>query len=88
MSALPGLEHAEDAWDDVVGQPAAVAMLRNAGAGDPPHAWLFVGPPGTGKREAARAFAGDVLAHDQEAAGDAEGAAARVTWLGGSSTPT
>jgi DNA polymerase III subunit delta' len=46
-------------WDDVVGQPAAVAELSRAAA-DPAamtHAWLFTGPPGSGRSVAARAFA-------------------------------
>lgn len=46
-------------WDDVVGQPAAVAEL-SAAAQDPAsmtHAWLFTGPPGSGRSVAARAFA-------------------------------
>jgi DNA polymerase III subunit delta' len=46
-------------WDDVVGQPDAVAELRGAAA-DPAamtHAWLFTGPPGSGRSVAARAFA-------------------------------
>lgn len=46
-------------WDDVVGQPEAVATLSHAVA-DPAamtHAWLFTGPPGSGRSVAARAFA-------------------------------
>ncbi len=46
-------------WDAVVGQPAAVQELR-AVAADPSgmtHAWLFTGPPGSGRSVAARAFA-------------------------------
>lgn len=43
-------------WDDVVGQPDAIDILTRA-AGDPLHAYLFVGPHGATKREAARAFA-------------------------------
>jgi DNA polymerase-3 subunit delta' len=46
-------------WDEVVGQPAAVAELI-AAATDPSamtHAWLFTGPPGSGRSVAARAFA-------------------------------
>jgi DNA polymerase III subunit delta' len=46
-------------WAQVVGQPAAVAELRAAVA-DPAamtHAWLFTGPPGSGRSVAARAFA-------------------------------
>ncbi|GAA2722038.1 DNA polymerase III subunit delta' [Cellulomonas aerilata] len=46
-------------WDDVVGQEAAVAVLRTA-VQDPSamtHAWLLTGPPGSGRSNAARAFA-------------------------------
>lgn len=64
-----------EAWDDVVGQDRAVAFLRGAVGPDAVHAWLFVGPRGSGKRAAARAFAGDLLALEPEAAGDLEGAA-------------
>jgi DNA polymerase-3 subunit delta' len=65
---------ADDAWDAVVGQERSVATLRNAAAGDPVHAWLFLGPRGSGKRAAARAFAGELLAAEPAAAGDQEGA--------------
>jgi len=56
-------------WSQVVGQPAAVAELAAAataaaalvdGTGAPggmTHAWLFTGPPGSGRSVAARAFA-------------------------------
>lgn len=55
-------------WDDVVGQPALVETLRRAvaaaqdriagGAGaGMTHAWLLTGPPGSGRSNAARAFA-------------------------------
>ncbi|MGI8532622.1 MAG: DNA polymerase III subunit delta' [Geodermatophilaceae bacterium] len=58
-------------WDEVVGQPETVAVLRRAagaaaaivnGAADPDraamsHSWLFTGPPGSGRSVAARAFA-------------------------------
>lgn len=46
-------------WDDVVGQEPAVRVLREA-AEDPTrmtHAWLLTGPPGSGRSNAARAFA-------------------------------
>lgn len=49
-----------DLWAEVVGQDAAVAQLR-AAAGSPVHAYLLVGPEGSGTREAARAFAADLL---------------------------
>ncbi|MCU1358271.1 MAG: holB [Acidimicrobiales bacterium] len=64
----------EDAWDGVVGQDPAVAMLRSAAAHDPVHAWLFLGPRGSGMQLAARAFAGDLLAAEFDVKGDAEGA--------------
>lgn len=43
-------------WDDVVGQPQAVERLTRAVA-QPVHAYLFVGPPGSTKKQAARSFA-------------------------------
>ncbi|WP_433290424.1 DNA polymerase III subunit delta' [Pseudonocardia sp. CA-142604] len=46
-------------WDEVVGQASAVAEL-SAAAENPAamtHAWLFTGPPGSGRSVAARAFA-------------------------------
>ena len=52
-----------DLYADVVGQPRAVEQLRAAAAA-PVHAYLFVGPPGTGKRAAARAFAATLLCRD------------------------
>jgi DNA polymerase-3 subunit delta' len=60
-----------DVWADVVGQDAAVAQLRGA-TSSPVHAYLFVGPPGSGRRSAARAFAAEVLAAGEpdEAAAD------------------
>ncbi|MDH3708059.1 MAG: hypothetical protein OES57_18490, partial [Acidimicrobiia bacterium] len=48
-------------FEAVVGQPAAVARLEAAVA-RPGHAYLFVGPRGSGKLAAAWAFAGEVLA--------------------------
>jgi DNA polymerase-3 subunit delta' len=58
-------------WDDVVGQEEAVDVLRRAAgaaaddlrhgdavpAAGMTHAWLFTGPPGSGRSNAARAFA-------------------------------
>ncbi len=55
-------------WDDVVGQQdvvhrlveaaeAAAAITRGESAGGMTHAWLFTGPPGSGRSTAARAFA-------------------------------
>ncbi|TLP76924.1 DNA polymerase III subunit delta' [Nesterenkonia sphaerica] len=43
---------------ELVGQEAVVAQLQSAvGSGAPTHAWLFTGPPGSGRSNAARAFA-------------------------------
>lgn len=64
----------DDVWSDVVGQPVAVSLLRSAAQGEPAHAWLFVGPHGAGKRAAARAFAGELLAAERRADGDEAGA--------------
>ena len=57
-------------FDDLVGQESVVAQLQGAadaaarfiggepeGAGGMTHAWLFTGPPGSGRSIAARAFA-------------------------------
>lgn len=47
-------------WSSVVGQHDAVERLERAAA-DPVHAYLFVGPAGSTKKEAARAFAALLL---------------------------
>jgi DNA polymerase-3 subunit delta' len=44
-------------WDDLVGQRVVVERLQRAVAGDMTHAWLFTGPPGSGRSNAAIAFA-------------------------------
>ena len=45
-------------WADLPGQDAAIdALQRAATLGAPAHAWLFTGPPGSGRSNAARAFA-------------------------------
>jgi DNA polymerase-3 subunit delta' len=62
-------------FDDLVGQDAVVAELRQAAdaaaavlRGEPAtgmtHAWLFTGPPGSGRSVAARAFAAALLCPD------------------------
>jgi DNA polymerase III subunit delta' len=53
-------------WTDVVGQDRAVDALRRAAAA-PVHAYLFIGPPGSTKDEAARAFAAMLLTGSEEA---------------------
>jgi DNA polymerase III subunit delta' len=47
-------------WAELIGQETAVATLERAVSGEPhamSHAWLFTGPPGSGRSNAARAFA-------------------------------
>src|SRR5204863_8827668 len=59
--------------------PHARMVLGSAlAAGEPSHAYLFFGPPGTGKRTAARALAAEILA-----GGEADGEAARRRVLAG-----
>jgi len=54
-------------WDDVVGQRQAVDHLNAAAERGPVHAYLFVGPAGSTKYEAARAFAARVLSGGDDA---------------------
>lgn len=64
-------EYRRSVWDAVVGQARAVDQLTRA-AVNPVHAYLFVGPPGSTKHEAARAFAALLLVgHDEPEARDA-----------------
>lgn len=44
-------------WHDLIGQDEVVATLESAVAGQMTHAWLFTGPPGSGRSNAALAFA-------------------------------
>ena len=47
-------------WADLIGQERSVAVLQRAVAGHDhamSHAWLITGPPGSGRSNAARAFA-------------------------------
>jgi DNA polymerase III subunit delta' len=60
-------------WEEVVGQEPTVDVLRHAVAssrGDGSamtHAWLFTGPPGSGRSIAARAFAAALQCTEPEA---------------------
>lgn len=54
-------------WDELVGQEPAVELLRGA-VEDPQrmtHAWLLTGPPGSGRSNAARAFAAALQCTDR-----------------------
>lgn len=44
-------------WDSLVGQRPVVQQLQRAVAGEMTHAWLFTGPPGSGRSNTAIAFA-------------------------------
>ena len=54
-----------DAFSEVVGQPAAVSMLRAAVA-NPLPSYLLVGPAGCGARTIATSFAAELLAHETD----------------------
>lgn len=54
-----------DPFADVIGQPRAVEQLR-AAVRHPVHAYLFVGPRGSGRRRAAARFAGELVGHDDD----------------------
>jgi DNA polymerase-3 subunit delta' len=60
MTDAPAVASPERLFSEVVGQPAAVAQLVTAAA-RPVHAYLLQGPPGSGKRAAAAAFAAALL---------------------------
>ena len=60
-SAEPTSDSSIDSWAGIVGQPGPVAELRAAVAA-PVHAYLLVGPRGSGKRALAAAFAAELLA--------------------------
>ena len=56
-------------WDDLQGQEPVVDQLRRGAAqATPNHAWLFTGPPGSGRSNAARAFAAALLCDRQDRA--------------------
>ena len=54
-----------DVWGDVVGQTDALSMVR-ASIADPVHAYLLVGPHGSGKRALARGFAAALVSRDRD----------------------
>ncbi|MCW2843828.1 MAG: polymerase subunit delta, partial [Nocardioides sp.] len=67
-------------WDGLVGQHAAVLALQTAAGGrGMSHSWLFTGPPGSGRSNAAIAFA---AALECEQAGCGECHACRTVLAG------
>lgn len=58
MSTTASQEGYAPIWDTLVGQRHVIANLDRAARGDGmTHAWLFTGPPGSGRSNAALAFA-------------------------------
>jgi len=57
---VPGPDQPSDPWSGVVGQEAAIRQLT-AAAVEPVHAYLVLGPSGSGKRALARGFASLLL---------------------------
>jgi len=68
---LPERAVAAGSLGDVLGHDDAVAFLRKTlTAGRVPHAWMFQGPPGVGKRTLALAFGAALLTPDSGADGE------------------
>ncbi|MDQ1615959.1 MAG: polymerase subunit delta [Actinomycetota bacterium] len=76
MTSTVNTSISNSVWDDLVGQGDLVVSLRQAVAGAAAvvaggsssamtHAWLFTGPPGSGRSNAARAFAAALLCERQ-----------------------
>ncbi len=84
VSATAPPDAAVDPWRDVVGQEGAVRRLAASVAG-PVHAYLLVGPPGSGKQALARAFAAALLSVGAE---DDARASVTYAWRSRASTPT
>jgi len=60
-------------WDDLVGQKPVIETLRAAASGEGmTHAWLFTGPPGSGRSNVARAFAAALQCESCTGCGECE----------------
>jgi DNA polymerase III subunit delta' len=71
MPDLPDTVDAGDLWGEVIGQDAAVAVLRTAVArGEVAHAWLLCGPAGVGQTEIVAALAADLNCLRNRSEGD------------------
>ncbi|GAA3284507.1 DNA polymerase III subunit delta' [Nesterenkonia halobia] len=75
-------------FGELVGQQAVVEQLRTAaGSQTPAHAWLFTGPPGSGRSNAALAFAAALNCEVADPAGRGCGACRTCRLITGSSHP-
>lgn len=74
MSDVAAPETTIDVWADIVGQAQAVEQLR-AAAEAPVHAYLIVGPHGSGKLQLALAFAAALVSQGLDSVADADRAA-------------
>lgn len=79
MNAHIDVEHAAStqapsAWDQLIGQAAAVAQLRplaeHPDTSTMTHAWLITGPPGSGRSNLARVFAQALVCERHTACGE------------------
>ena len=76
-------------WSDLVGQRPTIEVLQHAAAGvGMTHAWLFTGPPGSGRSNVARAFATALQCERRTGCGECEacrlgmsGAHPDITWV-------
>ena len=76
-------------WDGLVGQHRAIEALRTAAGGHGmSHAWLFTGPPGSGRSNAAIAFAAALQCDGPTPASPAAACATRATPCWPAPTPT
>lgn len=65
MSATTGAVQSAPIWETLVGQRHVIETLDRAARGDGmTHAWLFTGPPGSGRSNAALAFAAALQCDD------------------------
>jgi DNA polymerase-3 subunit delta' len=76
-------------WSDLVGQRPTIEVLQQAAAGQGmTHAWLFTGPPGSGRSNVARAFAAALQCEQRTGCGACEacrlginGSHPDITWV-------
>ena len=85
----PTTQPTRTVWDDLVGQRPTIEVLQQAAAGQGmTHAWLFTGPPGSGRSNVARAFAAALQCEQRTGCGACEacrlgisGSHPDITWV-------